>query len=147
MVKKTIEKKEELDKFLDEKLGELGFSKELKYINKDDLLVSYDFNSLHISAQRDINSTWPKIETAYPIGKNIISLICSLFNSGKWNELNRLNRSAFLIVKYHNTENVVFQHLSVKEKTKNPYKNIRLEETNRMRNGEVLDTLTSGDIV
>ena len=70
--------------------------------------------------------------------------ICCLFNSGRWNEL---NRSAFLTVKYHNPENLIFQHIPVKEKVKNPYKNKRLEEINRMRNGIIIDTLMSVDIV
>ena len=61
--------KKELEKFLERKLGELEISKELQKINKDDLLISYDFNSLYPSAQIDINSTWPKIETAYPFKK------------------------------------------------------------------------------
>ena len=52
--------KKELDKFLDKKLGELEISEELQKINKNDLSVSYDFNSLYPSAQIDINSTWPK---------------------------------------------------------------------------------------
>ena len=52
----------ELNKFLERKLGEINISKELQKIDKDDLLVSYDFNSLYPSAQIDINSTWPKIE-------------------------------------------------------------------------------------
>ena len=43
--------KKELDNFLEKKLGELELSKELQKINKDDLLVSYDFNSLYPSAQ------------------------------------------------------------------------------------------------
>ena len=43
--------------------------KKLQKINKDDLLVSYDFNSLYPSAQIDIKSTWPKIEKAYPLKK------------------------------------------------------------------------------
>ena len=71
-------------------------------------------------------------------------VICTLFNSGRWNEL---NRSAFLTVKYHNPENLIFQHLPIKEKIENPYKNKRLEEINRMRNGIIIDNLTSLDIV
>ena len=134
----------ELDKFLDKKLGELEISKELQKIDKNDLLVSYDFNSLYPSAQIDVNSTWPKIETAYPIKKYMNESICTLFNSGRWNEL---NRSAFLTVKYHNPENLIFQHLPVKEKYKNPYENNGLEEINRMRNGIIIDTLTNIDIV
>ena len=70
--------------------------------------------------------------------------ICTLCNSGIWNEL---NRSAFLTVKYHNPENLVFQHLPIKQKINNPYKNKRLEKINRMRNGKIIDTLTSIDIV
>ena len=106
--------------------------------------VSYDFNSLYPSAQIDKNSTWPKIETAYPFKKYMNDSICTLFNSGRWNEL---NRSAFLTVKYHNPENLTFQHLPVDEKVKNPSKNNRLEEINRMRNGIIIDILTSVDIV
>ena len=136
--------KKELDNFLEKKLGELEISKELQKINKDDLLVSYDFNSLYPSAQIDKNSTWPKIETSYPFKKYMNESICTLFNSGRWNEL---NRSAFLTIKYHNPENLIFQHLPVKEKIENPYKNNRLEEINRMRNGIIIDTLTSVDIV
>ena len=136
--------KKELDKFLEKKLGELEISVDLQKINKDDLLVSYDFNSLYPSAQIDKNSTWPKIETTYPYKKYMSESICTLFNSGKWNEL---NRSAFLTNKYHNHENLVFQHLPIKEKVKNPYKNNRLEEIIRMKNGIIVDTLTSVDIV
>ena len=51
----------------------------------------------------------------------------------------------FLTVKFHNPGNLVFQHLPVKEKIKNPYKNNRLEELERLRNGVIIDTLTSVD--
>ena len=111
--------KKELDKFLERKLGELEISKELQKINKDDLLVSYDFNSLYPSAQIDKNSTWPKKETVYPFKKHMNDAICYLFNSGKWNQL---NRSAFLTIKYHNPQSLIFQHLPIKEKNNNPYK-------------------------
>ena len=70
--------------------------------------------------------------------------ICTLLNSGRWNELNEY---AFLTIKYQNPENLFFQHLPIKEKIKNPYKNKRLEEINRMRNGIIIDTMTSVDIV
>ena len=46
--------------------------KDLQNINKDDLLKSYDFNSLYPIAQIDINSTWPQIETVYSF-KNYMS--------------------------------------------------------------------------
>ena len=82
------------------------------------MLVSYDFNKLYPSAQIDKNSTWPKIETSCQFKKYISDSVFTLFNSGRWNEL---NRSAFLTVKYHNPENLVFLHLPVKEKFENPY--------------------------
>ena len=70
--------------------------------------------------------------------------VSSLFNSGRWNELNRW---AFLTVNYHNPENLVFQHFPIKKKIVNPYKNNRLEEINGMGNGIIIDTLTSVDFV
>ena len=45
----------------------------------------------------DENSTWPKREKTYPFKKDIKESICSLFNSGRWNEL---KRSSFLTVNY-----------------------------------------------
>ena len=62
--------KKELDKFLEKKLGELEISADLQKIKKDDLFVSYDFNSFYLSAQIDKNNTWPKIETSYPFKNN-----------------------------------------------------------------------------
>ena len=108
------------------------------------MLVSYDFSSLYPSAQIDLNCIWPKIESAYPFKNYMSDAVCSMFNSGRWNEL---NRSAFLTVKYHNRENLVSHYLPVKEKIKNPYKNNRLEEIIRMRNAIILDTLKSVDFV
>ena len=96
-------------------------SKESQKINKDDLSVSYDFNGLYPSAQIGINKTSPRKDTVYPCKKYMSYAVCSLFNSGRWNEL---NRCAFLAIKYHNPENLVFQQLPVKEKVKNPYKAI-----------------------
>ena len=118
--------------------------KKLQNIIKDDLLVSYDFNSFYPSAQKDLNSTWSKLETAFPFKKFVSESICSLFNSGIWNEL---NRTAFLTVKYHNPENLVFQHLPVKEKINNSYKTNRLDEIKRMKTGIIIDTLISVDFV
>ena len=112
--------------------------------NKNDLLVSYDLNSFYPSAQIDENGTWPKVETAYPFKKYMSDAVCILFKSGRWNEL---KRCAFLTVKFHNLENLVFRHLRGKEKIENPYKNNRLEEINRMRKGIRIDNLTRVDIV
>ena len=70
--------------------------------------------------------------------------VCTLIKSGRWDEL---NRTTFLTVKYHNPENLLFQHFPVREKINNPYKNNRLEDINIMRSGIRIDTLTSVDII
>ena len=108
------------------------------------MLVSHDFNSFYSSAQIVIKSTWLKTETVYPFKKYMSDAVCWLFNSGRWNEI---KRCAFLTVKYHNPESLASQHLPVKEKIENPYKNNRLEEIHRMRIGIIIDTLRSLDIV
>ena len=43
--------------------------------------------------------------------------------------------------------NLLFEHVPIKEKIKNPCKKKRLEDINRMRNGLITDTLTSVDTV
>ena len=48
------------------------------------------------------------------------------------------NEPGILTIKYYNPPNLIFQHLSVKEKVKKI-------EVNRMRNGYIIDTLTSVD--
>ena len=76
------------------------------------MLVPYDFKSLYSSAQIDLNITWPQRERNYPFKKQKIEMYCSLFNSGRWNEL---NKSAFLTVRYQDPENLVFQQIPVKK--------------------------------
>ena len=71
----------ELDEILDKKLGDLENSKELQKINKVDLLVSYDFDSFYPSAQVDINSTWPKIETSCPFENYMSDAVCTLLTA------------------------------------------------------------------
>ena len=110
----------------------MEISKELQNLNVDDLLVSYDFNNLPPSAQIGKNCTWAKIEKSYPPKKCTKYSTCSLFKCGRWNQL---NRSGFLIVKYHNPEKLIFQHLPTKKLNENPYKNNRFQVFNRKRNG------------
>ena len=74
----------------------------------------------------------------------MISAVCTLFFSGRWNEL---MKSAFLTVKYYNPENLIFQHLPIKKRIINPIKNNRLEEIDGTRNGKILDILTGNHIV
>ena len=75
--------KNEIDEFIYEKHQELPISKDLQEIDKSDLLVSYDFNSLYQSAQAEKNSTRPSNETAYLLKKYMNDAFCGTFNSGR----------------------------------------------------------------
>ena len=59
------------------------------------------------------------------------------FNNQTFNENG--DESAILTIKYYNPPDLIFQHLPVEEKNKEI-------EVNRMRNGYIIDTLTSVDI-
>ena len=59
--------------------------------------------------------------------------------------MENLNRTGFIRLKYYNPKNIVFQHMSVKEKAFNDRKN-RYEEINRFRNSGIVQHLTSVDI-
>ena len=85
----------------------------------------------------DENSAYPKIETGFAFKPHMNDIYVEAFNNQTFNEDG--DESAILTIKYYNPPNLIFQHLPVKEK----FKNI---EVNRMRNGYIIDTLTSVDI-
>ena len=58
------------------------------------------------------DSEWLKIEKAIAFKKEDSACLCELFNTGEWK---KLNTTGFLDVIYHNLENIIFQHMSVKE--------------------------------
>ena len=95
MAKTSKSKLERTDKFVDEKFGELLIFKDPQKVNMDCLMITYDYNSLYLSAQAKMNSSWPKIETAYLSQKLMSVAICTLFYNSRWDQL---NRSAFLTV-------------------------------------------------
>ena len=110
------------EQFVNNKLCDFETIEDLQKINKDDLLVLYDFNSLNPNAQADKRSRWPAIETVYLFKTYMDEAVCDLFNSFNWDEI---NRSPFLIVKYHNSDSLIFQHIPVKENIVNHHKNKR----------------------
>ena len=87
-------------------------------------------------------SKWPKIETAIAIKKEDCARLCEIFNTAEWK---KINNSIFFDVKYYNPENIISQHMSVKEQNFNAIKK-RWEEVNRFRNGYIRQHLTSIDI-
>ena len=64
-------------------MSSLPVSKELAKIDKTDLLVSSDYNSLYPSAMAHPDSNWPKMEAAKAIDIKASGRLCELFNNGE----------------------------------------------------------------
>ena len=82
----------------------------------------------------DQNSIYPRIETGYAYTRDMNNELVEKFITGNFNQ-----GSAILKIKYYNPKNLVVQHLPIKER-------VNKIEINRMRNGYIIDTLTSVDI-
>ena len=100
-------------------------------------MMNFDATSLYPSAMWDKNSVCPKIETGFAFNSNMNNVYVEAFNNQTFNQDG--DESAILRIKYCNPPELIFQHLPVKEKVKNV-------EVNRMRNGYIIDRLTSVDI-
>ena len=97
----------------------------------------YDADSLYPSAIWDENSVYPKIESGFAFKPDMNNVYVEAFNNKTINQDG--DESAILTIKYYNPPDLIFQHLPVKEK-------VEEIEVNRMRNGFIIDTLTSVDI-
>ena len=97
-------------------------------------MMNFDATSLYPSAMWDGKSIYPRIETGYPFTPDMNDEIVQKFNTQTFNQ-----GSAILKVLYYNLKDLIFQHIPVKE-------TVEKIELNRMRNGYILDTLTSVDI-
>ena len=82
----------------------------------------------------DEKSIYPRIETGYAFTRDMNKFLVHKFNNGNFNQ-----GSAILKLKYYNPKIFIVQQIPVKEKDKKI-------EINRMRNGYIIDTLTSVDI-
>ena len=82
----------------------------------------------------DENSIYPRIEIRYAFTKDMNDELVEKFNTGNFTQGSVVLRS-----KYYSPKNLIVQHLTVKEKEKKI-------EINRMRNGYIIDYLTSVDI-
>ena len=99
--------------------------------------MDYDATSLYPSALWDEKSVYLKIETGFAFKPDMNDVFVEAFNNQLFNQYGE--ESAILRIKYYNPPDLIFQHLSVKEKVKKI-------EVKRMRNGYILDMLTSVDI-
>ena len=82
----------------------------------------------------DEKAIYPRIETGFSFTEDMNDELVEKFHTQTFNQA-----SAILKIKYYNTSNLIVQQLPVKEK-------VNKIEINRMRNGYILDTLTSVDI-
>ena len=125
---------EEKEKYINEKLSELRLHKIIKRIELIHLLWDYDAVSLYPSAMWDEKSIYPRVETGYAYTRDMNDELVEKFNTRNFNQ-----GSAILKIKYYNPKNLIVQHIPIKEKEKKI-------EINRMRNGYIVDYLTSVDI-
>ena len=125
---------EEKEKYINEKLSNLRLHKIKKQIELNELLWDFDAVSLYPSAMWDEKSIYPRIETGYDFTTDMNDELVNEFNNQNFNR-----GSAILKIKYYNPKNLIVQHIHIKEKEKKI-------EIIRMRNGNIIDTLTSVDI-
>ena len=125
------------EKYVNKKLNMLSIHKELSKINSNKTQMDFDATSLYPSAMWDENSAYLKIETGFAFKSHMNDVYVEAFNNQSFNEDG--DESAILTIKYQNPPDLIFQHLPVKEKVKKI-------KVNRMRNGYIVDTLTSVDI-
>ena len=125
---------EEMNNYIYKNLGEFPIHKLIQELSLNDLLWDFDAVSLSPSAMSDPESIYPPIETGYAFTPDLIEDSVNKFNSQTFTQ-----GSAIIKIKYYNPKNLFVQHLPVKEEEKKV-------EINRMRNGYIVQTLTSVDI-
>ena len=82
----------------------------------------------------DEKSIYRRIETGYAFTKHMNDELVEKFKNQTFTQV-----SAILKIKYYNPKNLIVQHIPVKEKEKKI-------EINRMRNGYIIEHLSSLDI-
>ena len=122
---------------VNKELNKLPIHKKLQKLNLNDVMMDFDATSLYPSAMWDENSVYTKIESGFAFKPHMNNVYVEAFNNQTFNQDG--DESAIIRIKYYNPRNLIFQHLAVKEKVKNV-------EVVRMRNGYIIDTLTSVDI-
>ena len=133
---RDINQKEKTD-YMNKKVNMLSIHKELSKLNSNKTQMDYDANSLYPSAMWDENSVYPKLESGFCFKPDMNDVYVEAFNDQTFNQDG--GESAILTIKYYNPPDLIFQHLPIKEK-------VEKIEVNRMRNGYIIDTLTSVDI-
>ena len=123
--------------YINKKLYMLLSHNQLSKLEFKKTQMDYDATSLYRSAKWDEKSVYPKIEFGFAFKPHMKDVSVETFNNQTLNQDG--DESVILTIKYYNPPDLIFRHLPVKEKVKKI-------EVNRMRNGSIIDTLTSIDI-
>ena len=130
-------KEKEKTNYINKKINRLPIHEELSKLDSNKTQMDFDATSFYPSAMWNENSVYRKIETGFAFQPQMNDVYVKTFNDQLFNEDG--DEPAILTIKYYNPSNLIFQHLPIKEKAKKI-------EVNRMRNGYIIDTLTSVDI-
>ena len=98
------------------------------------MLWAFDVVSFFSGCMWDESSNYLRIETRYAYTTDLNGELVEKFSTGNFKQ-----GSAIIKFRYYNPKNLIVQHFPVSEKEKK-------NEINRMRNGYIIDTLTSVDI-
>ena len=126
----------EKEKYVNRKLNMLPIHKELSKLDSNKTQMDFDATSLYPSAMWDEKSVYPKIDNGFAFKPHMNDVYVEAFKNQTFNEN---GHESAILTKYYNPPDLKFQHLPIKEKVKKV-------EVNRMRNGYIIDTLTSVDI-
>ena len=125
---------EEMNNYINKKLGEYPIHKLLHELSLNYLVWGFDAVSLYPSAMSDEKSIYLRIETGYAFKPDMNNGLVEKFNNQTF-----IQGSAFLKTKYYNPKNLIVLYIPIKKRANKM-------EVNRMRNGYIIDTLTSVDI-
>ena len=125
---------DEMKEHINKNLSERPIHHLLQRLKLVDLMWYFECVSLYPSAMWDPKSICPRIETGYAFTKDMNDELVEKFNNQSFTQ-----GSTNLKIKYYNPKNLIVQHLRVKEK-------INKIEVNRMKNGYIIQILTSVDI-
>ena len=133
---RNFDQKEKIE-CINKKLNTLPNHKVLSKLDLRKTQMDFDATSLYPSAMWDEKSVYPKIETGFAFKPHMNNIYVEAFFIQTFDQNG--NESAILGRKCYNPPDLIFQHLAVIEKVKNI-------AVNRMKNGYIIDTLTSADI-
>ena len=123
--------------FFNNKLNMLAIHEQLSKLSLNNTQMDFVATSLYHSATWVRNSLYPKIETGFTFKPLLNDVYIEAFINQSFNQDG--NESQLLRINFYNPPNLIFQYILIRRK----FKKI---EVNRMRDGFIIDTLTSVDI-